>query len=54
MNNSVFRTIFCFHQQIIPKSHDNSEQGNKFLDKQKNLPARPVDKLIYFCNSNAG
>ena len=28
-------------------------QGNKFSDKQKKLPARPVGKLIYFCNLKA-
>ena len=42
-----------FYQKIVPKSHDNTGQGNKFSDKQKNLPACPVDKLSYFLNSNA-
>ena len=40
-----FPTVFWFY---VLKSHDNTGQGNKFLDKQKNLPACLVDKLIYF------
>ena len=49
-NLYVFRTLFWIY---VLKSHGNTGKGNKFLDKQKNLPACPVDKFIYFLNSNA-
>ena len=40
--------ILVLSIKIVFKSHDNTGEGNIFLDKQKNLPACPVDKLIYF------